>query len=293
MQSIDNSSLSDADQFDMFCHWLVSIKKFDFKAAAMHYWKIAPGESAWQWDECREQGFIGIGWDELGNLTNLSREAFDARRDELIETHTGWKKAGVNQVWRFAQVQEGDRIVANRGQSEVVGIGTVTGPYYYEADAEKYKHRLPVEWNDTTPRNIQHLGFKWVPTLIGLSDQEFDAIAQAPKIEQDSPTQTPPVDDTPMQVNPDCPFDLTTFDLLSKLHHTPKKAVYDDHKQAFKSHLEEPFQNLMQEVAAQLPDLITDLMETRSRIFARILKNDWGRGGAGDGGDRHFSPWSR
>ena len=38
----------------------------------------------------------------------------------------------------------------------------------------------------------------------------------------------------------------------------------------------------MQEVAAQLPTPMTELMETRSRIFARILKNDWGQGGAWD-----------
>ncbi|WP_309224598.1 AAA family ATPase [Halomicronema sp. CCY15110] len=195
----------------------------------------------------------------------------------------GWSsKGGQSQVWQFAQIEEGDRIVANRGQSEVVGIGTVTGAYYYAPEAEDQKHRLPVQWEDTTTRSIQHLKLKWVKTLLELDAEEFDAIAQAPKLEQESPNQIPPVDDTSTQVNPDCPFNLTTFDLLAKLHQTPKKKVYDDYKQDFKSHLEEPFQHLMLDVAAQLPAPIAELMETRSRIFARILKNDWGQGGAWD-----------
>jgi 5-methylcytosine-specific restriction protein B len=278
IRSLWDSELRDDDQFDIFCHWLKSLKKYSLSPT--RYWKIAPGANAWQWDDCRNQGFIAIGWDELGDIAKLNRKEFDAMRDQVKEQHPDRKNRGMNQVWKFAQIQEGDRIIANRGQSEVVGIGTVTGPYYYQSDAEQHRHRLPVKWNDTTPRDIKHLGFKWVPTLIGLSAQEFEAIAQAPKLEQESPNQIPPVDDTSTQANPDCPFNLTTFNLLSKLHHTPKKTVYDDHKQDFKSHLEKPFQRLMLDVAAQLPAPIKEVMEMHHRIFGRILKNDFGQGGA-------------
>jgi 5-methylcytosine-specific restriction protein B len=273
MRGIWNSSLCDADQFDMFCHWLVSIKKFNFKNPAVCYWKIAPGENAWQWSECLEQGFIGIGWDELGDISVLSRDAFNARRDELIATHPDWKKAGVNQVWAFSQIRVGDRIVANRGTREVIGIGTVTGNYYYQADAETYKHRLPVKWYDTTLRSVYKPS--WVKTLISLNSNEFRVILRLNEQPADS-------DDFKevMESNPDCPFNFTTFELLSKLHHSPKKTVYDEHKQNFKSHLEQPFQRLMLDVAAQLPAPIKEVMEIRHHIFGRILKNDFGQGGA-------------
>ncbi len=49
----------DADLFDMFSHWLVAIEKH--KLGDTKYWKIAPGEDAHMWEECRDGGFIAIG----------------------------------------------------------------------------------------------------------------------------------------------------------------------------------------------------------------------------------------
>jgi 5-methylcytosine-specific restriction protein B len=280
IRSIWDSELSDDDQFDIFCHWLKSIKKHNLQQP--RYWKIAPGESAWQWEECRDQGFIAIGWNGLGDISGLSKEDFKDRNQQVAK-QLGWPtNGGQKQVWNFSKINVGDRIIANRGQAEVVGIGTVTGPYYYKPDAEQYKHHLPVKWNDTATRDVKQLNFKWVSTLIGLNTQEFEAIVQAPKIEQDSEVKMQPANKGQVEVSPECPFNITTFELLSKLHTTPKKTIYDDHKQEFKDYLEEPFQRLMLDVAAQLPAPIAELMETRSRIFARILKNDWGQGGAWD-----------
>jgi 5-methylcytosine-specific restriction protein B len=51
--------LGDNDRFDMFCHWLVAVKRYEFGSVA--YWKIAPGEDAWNWEACRDGGFIAIG----------------------------------------------------------------------------------------------------------------------------------------------------------------------------------------------------------------------------------------
>jgi 5-methylcytosine-specific restriction protein B len=44
--------------------------------------KVAPGERAAYWAECRENGYICIGWDELGDLSRFAsqeefRKAFD------------------------------------------------------------------------------------------------------------------------------------------------------------------------------------------------------------------------
>lgn len=277
-----DSPLSPADQFDMFCHWLVALKKYSF--TPLRYWKIAPGEAAWQWSECRDQGFIAIGWDDLGDISALSRTDFDIHRDQALTNHPDWKKRGLNQVWVFSKIKVGDRIVANRGTSDVLGIGTVTGPYYYQADAPELRHRLPVQWDDLTPRRVQQSG--WRSTLMRLDKATFHQITAAPTGQAPS-SPSPKVTESmaatpyaPITVHPDCPFNLTTFDLLAQLHANPKKTVYDQHKKDFKDHLEEPFQRLMLAVADQLPVAITEIMETRRRIFAKILKNDWGQGGA-------------
>ena len=147
------------------------------EAESQRFWKIAPGESAWNWDACREGGFIAIGWDELGDISGMSREEFVALRDELAAELEDWTPAGADQAWNFAQIQEGDRIVANRGTTEILGIGTVTGSYYY-VEGQRHGHRLPVHWDDVTPRQISEPG--WRRTLIELEPAKFEALSQMP-----------------------------------------------------------------------------------------------------------------
>jgi len=240
MQGIWNSGLSSSEQFNMFCVWLRAVRSNPAFILCNRYWKIEPGKNARYWDECREQGFIGLG--ESTQLRTFSK-----------------------------RIVEGDRVIANRGTTEILGIGTVIGPYYYEPSAKHPQHRLPVKWENITPYAVNQPG--WHKTLIALTESEFSAILQV------SNTSLSILN---VNINPDCPFTSTTFDLLSKLHINPKKSIYDEHKQDFKNHLEEPFQHLMLDVAARLPSSIRDMMETRSRIFARIPKNDYGQGGAWD-----------
>jgi 5-methylcytosine-specific restriction protein B len=44
--------------------------------AVTRYWKVAPGENAWNWEACKNGGFIAIGWDEMGDLSNISRQEY-------------------------------------------------------------------------------------------------------------------------------------------------------------------------------------------------------------------------
>jgi hypothetical protein len=146
------------------------------------YWKVAPGENGWQWPECRKKGFIAVGWDFAGDLSGLSRAEFDARVDELLERNAGdFTRAGISQLWQFAQIKLGDRIVANRGLSQVLGIGTVIGSYAYVA-GERHAHRLPVRWDDTTPRQHE-AGRAWQWTLRKLTREEFEVIGKAPSLD--------------------------------------------------------------------------------------------------------------
>jgi AAA domain (dynein-related subfamily) len=160
------------DLFDMFCHWLVAVKKHPFRAR--RYWKIAPGDHAWQWEECRDGGVIAIGWDELGDISGLSRPAFNTRRDECLTSHPDWTKEGVEQVWKFAHaIHEGDQVIANRGTQEVLGIGTVIGPFTF-VPGVRHGHRRPVRWDDLSPRPVDEYG--WRRTLIELDCPKFEAI---------------------------------------------------------------------------------------------------------------------
>ena len=166
------------DLFDMFSHWLVAVHKYDFRD--IRYWKIAPGENGWQWNESVDGGFIAIGWDELGDLSEFSRADFGVAVDRA-KKQSGWTKQALEQVWKFAkQIGEGDRIVANRGTTELLGIGTVVGPYYF-VPGEEQAHRLPVEWDDTVHRRIDEGG--WRKTLIELDRSKFRGLLESPPVE--------------------------------------------------------------------------------------------------------------
>lgn len=168
-QSLAKKKMLTVDLFDEFSHWLVSIKNHSLSDAK--YWKIAPGENAWNWDACREGGFIAIGWEEIGDISMLSRPQFRVKRDEVLKEHPDWNKVGVEQVWKFAHIKEGDRIIANKGTTEVLGIGTVTGPYYF-VEGVRHGHRIPVEWEDSSSRSVNKPG--WRRTLIEIDKEEFD-----------------------------------------------------------------------------------------------------------------------
>ncbi len=142
---------------------------------ATRYWKISPGDGAWQWAECLHGGFIAIGWDELGDLHEATRVEFEQRMAALIERDAEhFAKGGMEQVWRFRNIQIGDRVVANRGKSMVLGIGTVTGDYYYAAQANTHRHRLKVQWDDQIEREVNQPG--WQRTLIELDAELFETL---------------------------------------------------------------------------------------------------------------------
>lgn len=77
-------------------------------------------------------------------------------------------------------------------------------------------------------------------------------------------------------------FTVETFDLLKKLHDYPVAATYQNNKESLKKSVELPLQNLLLGATEQLPVEIRDCLETQKGIFSRILKNDYGKGGAWD-----------
>jgi predicted Mrr-cat superfamily restriction endonuclease len=138
------------------------------------YWKIAPGRKGANWDECRDGGFISVGWFELGDLTGMTRQEFDERLEHARATsRPDWTSQGPSQAWQFSRICPGDVIVANNGKKEVLGIGTVTGEYYF-VEGEDYAHRLPVDWSETTRRAVNEPS--WLRTLMKIAPEHFSLL---------------------------------------------------------------------------------------------------------------------
>lgn len=75
-------------------------------------------------------------------------------------------------------------------------------------------------------------------------------------------------------------FSEQTFEMLDGLHENPTREFYQEHKEEIVATVEEPFQQLFKSIAELVPEPIREVMETERRLFSRIPKNDYGRGGA-------------
>lgn len=146
------------------------------KPTVRRYWKIAPGEKARLWGLMLERGIAAIGWNSipLGELRSIgSEQEFKAKVRGIKEDAS---TSMIGQLWDFLQIRPGDIIVANKGQSTIVGLGEVIGEYEVRPEGEEYRHSLPVRWFETKRRQIPDQGSRWRPTVVALTEAEYEAV---------------------------------------------------------------------------------------------------------------------
>ena len=131
--------------------------------------KIAPGERGMYWEDCLKNGYICVSWDEVGDLSQFeSKEAFrEAFRQHFpyngVEHHVSRK---ANELWTLMELQPGDTVIANRGVSEVLGVGTVNDVgYVWRPEREQYKHTVGVDWDTSVARTIEPVR-GWATTTV-------------------------------------------------------------------------------------------------------------------------------
>ena len=122
------------------------------------YWLFAPGKKGVKWEEFYENGIMGIGWRELGNLNNYKSK--NEIRDKIREFCKDNKshKNDVCALWEFAhEMKKGDIIFVKRGMSEIVGRGIVESDYEYVNDNEnEYPNIRRVKWTHKIEKQFNH-----------------------------------------------------------------------------------------------------------------------------------------
>ena len=120
--------------------------------------KIAPGENARFWEDCLREGYICVGWDEVGDLSQFeSKEAFRARFEEAFPYNglLAQARRKGNELWTLNELEPGDLVVANRGISRVLAIGEVVEPGYRWADERsEYRHTVAVKWDTSYAQSV-------------------------------------------------------------------------------------------------------------------------------------------
>lgn len=114
------------------------------------FWIYSPGRNASKWDLFSKQGLMGIGWEELGDLS--SYDARNDMRDMMQEVYEPDKSYTMDSLatWEFANsIHVGDTVYAKRGMHKIVGRGIVTSEYYYDENVkDAYKHLRRVKWTN-------------------------------------------------------------------------------------------------------------------------------------------------
>jgi len=111
------------------------------------YWLYSPGEQGRLWEEFYKKGIMGIGWDELGGLTQFVSE--DSIKTAMQQKYGADKSYinDVNSVWQFANdIEKGDIIFVKKGNSIILGRGIVGSDYLFDASRAEYKNIRKVKW---------------------------------------------------------------------------------------------------------------------------------------------------
>ena len=122
--------------------------------------KIAPGEGAKYWDDCRRDGYICVGWDEVGDLREFpSKEAFRVQfYKEFAGTYNNHKPTlskKATEVWTLMELEPGDIVIANKGTSQILATGEVSEPgYMWRPERPEYHHTVRVKWDTSRAKDI-------------------------------------------------------------------------------------------------------------------------------------------
>lgn len=114
------------------------------------YWIYSPGHNASKWEEFYAQGIMGIGWDEMGDLSQYpSKEDMKIKMKELYGQEYTYTNAALA-TWQFAnELIPGDTIFVKKGTSKVIGRGIVESGYIYDPSRDDYQHLHRVNWKNS------------------------------------------------------------------------------------------------------------------------------------------------
>lgn len=111
------------------------------------YWVIAPGENAKYWDEFLNEGIIGIGWDELGDLRRYNSK--EEIKEKIIEKYGYVNDPRNNALANFdfaKSIKKGDYLFVKQGIKKLIGFGKVISDYIFDESRKKNKSIRKVEW---------------------------------------------------------------------------------------------------------------------------------------------------
>lgn len=123
------------------------IEKIEMTNAMKKYWIYAPGKNAYLWDDFYNNGIMGLGCDDLGDLNNYNTKEDIVVKLQQIENTISSKKNDATANFDFKNsISIGDIIIVKKGIRELVGYGIVTSDYFYDNKRERFQKCRKVDW---------------------------------------------------------------------------------------------------------------------------------------------------
>jgi hypothetical protein len=138
--------------------------------------KIAPGDNARLWEDCLRDGYICVGWDDIGDLMAFSSKedllhVFGKRFRKRFNGSQSTVSRTVNELWTLRELRPGDLVVANKGKFEVLAVGTVQEPgYQWHSERTEYNHTVKVVWDTSWAKAIPEQT-TWGNTVVDVSPE--------------------------------------------------------------------------------------------------------------------------
>jgi hypothetical protein len=128
-------------------YYLIKPQEITKPSDNRRYWLYSPGEQAYKWDEFNKDNILGLGWDELGDLTKYKSR--NEIRDALKSVYGGLgdKKNDVSANDDFVnKVNIGDIVIVKKGKKELLGYGEISSDYYFDDKRNDYKSCRKIDW---------------------------------------------------------------------------------------------------------------------------------------------------
>ncbi|MBC3804916.1 AAA domain-containing protein [Acetobacterium fimetarium] len=116
----------------------------------VHYWIYSPGDGAIKWEDFYRENIMGIGWSEIGDLTQYaSKDDMKAAMKEKIDSSKPYKNAA-HATWQFVHdLKPGDIVFVKKGMHQLVGRGVVASDYFFDSSIDvKYSNLRKMNWTD-------------------------------------------------------------------------------------------------------------------------------------------------
>lgn len=165
------------------------------------YWVMAPVESkppelfekVWQFDLAND--LITIGWEELGDVSHMSRDELSkAVAATYPEKPQQTKGLYTNMLWAFYhEIRPGDFVIARRGRKTLVAVGIVHESALYtpgKNPAIGHPGFLKVAWQEQPRDKVFSSVVFPMHTLAELSEEQFRNLVEGSRI-QPEPSEAP------------------------------------------------------------------------------------------------------